>query len=45
METILCVEDYKNQLLLYELELTFEGNNVIAAGDGKEAVKSTGTDS
>ena len=39
MVTILCVEDYKNQLLLYELELSFEGYNIITATDGKEAVE------
>jgi CheY-like chemotaxis protein len=39
MATILCVEDYENQQLLYELELSLEGYNVITASDGREAVK------
>ena len=36
---ILVVEDDKNQLLLYQQELTREGYNVITAKDGCEAVK------
>lgn len=39
MKTILVVEDDKNQLLLYEQELSLEGYNIIAARDGVEAVK------
>ena len=39
MTTILCVEDYKNQRILYEQELSFEGYNVITAADGKEALE------
>lgn len=37
--TILVVEDDKNQLLLYEHELSLEGYNIITAKDGCEAVK------
>ncbi len=39
MKTILVVEDDKNQLLLYEQELSLEGYNIVAARDGLEAVK------
>ena len=39
MKTILLVEDDKNQLLLYEQELSLEGYKVITAKDGCEAVK------
>ncbi len=39
MTTILCVEDYKNQRLLYEQELSLEGYDVIIAADGKEAIE------
>lgn len=39
MKTILVVEDDKNQLLLYEQELSLEGYNIVAARDGLEAIK------
>ncbi|CAG0938358.1 Response regulator MprA [Candidatus Brocadiaceae bacterium] len=39
MKTILVVEDDKNQLLLYERELSYEGYNIITAKDGLEAIK------
>lgn len=39
MKTILIVEDDKNQLLLYEHELSLEGYNIIMAKDGCEALK------
>lgn len=39
MKTILVVEDDKNQLLLYEQELSYEGYNIITAKDGMEAIK------
>lgn len=39
MKTILLVEDDKNQLLLYEHELSLEGYNIVTAVDGQEAVK------
>ncbi len=39
MKTILVVEDDKNQLLLYEQELSLEGYNIITARDGLEAIK------
>lgn len=39
MKTILLVEDDKNQLLLYEQELSLEGYNIITARDGQEAIK------
>jgi len=39
MKTILVVEDDKNQLLLYEQELSLEGYNIITAKDGLEAIK------
>ena len=38
-QTILVVEDDKNQLLLYDQELSLEGYNVITAKDESEAVK------
>lgn len=38
-QTILVVEDDKNQLLLYEQELSLEGYNIITAKDESEAVK------
>lgn len=38
-QTILVVEDDKNQVLLYEQELSLDGYNVITAKDGCEAVK------
>lgn len=41
MKTILVVEDDKNQVLLYEQELSFEGYRVIVARDGQEAIKKT----
>lgn len=39
MKTILVVEDDKNQLLLYDQELSLEGYNIVIARDGLEAVK------
>ncbi|GAN34790.1 MAG: response regulator [Candidatus Brocadia sp. AMX2] len=39
MKTILIVENDKNQLLLYEYELSLEGYNIITAKDGYEALK------
>ncbi|GJQ23634.1 MAG: response regulator [Planctomycetia bacterium] len=39
MKTILIAEDDKNQLLLYEQELSREGYNIITAKDGLEALK------
>jgi CheY-like chemotaxis protein len=39
MTTILLVEDEKNQRLLYEQELRFEGYKIVTAADGKEAMK------
>ncbi len=39
MTTILCVEDYKNQRILYEHELSLEGYEVVTATDGKEALE------
>ncbi|MDR4499225.1 MAG: hypothetical protein MRK02_15105 [Candidatus Scalindua sp.] len=39
MTTILLVEDYKNQCLLYEQELKLEDYEVITAIDGKDALK------
>ncbi len=39
MTTILCVEDYKNQRILYKQELSLEGYEVITASDGKEALE------
>lgn len=38
-QTILVVEDNKNQFLLYEQELSLEGYNIITAKDSCEAVK------
>ncbi len=39
MTTILLVEDYKNQRLLYEQELRLEGYEILTATDGKEALE------
>ncbi len=39
MTTILLVEDDKNQRLLYEQELRFEGYEILAAIDGKDALE------
>ena len=39
MSTILIVEDYKNQRLLYEQELRLEGYEILTAADGKEALE------
>ncbi len=39
MKTILVVEDDKNQLFLYEQELSLEGYRIITAKDGLEAIK------
>ncbi len=39
MTTILLVEDDKNQRLLYEQELRQEGYEILAAIDGKDALK------
>ena len=39
MTTVLIVEDYKNQRLLYEQELSLEGYEVVTAADGKEALE------
>ncbi len=39
MTTILIVEDDKNQRLLYEQELKFDGYDIVAADDGKEALE------
>jgi CheY-like chemotaxis protein len=38
MTTILLVEDNKNQRLLYEQELRFEGYGIVTAADGKDAL-------
>ncbi len=38
MTTILLVEDDKNQRLLYEQELRFEGYGIVTAADGKEGL-------
>ncbi len=38
MNTILLVEDNRNQRLLFEQELSLEGYDVIIAADGKEAL-------
>ncbi len=38
MTTILLVEDDKNQRLLYEQELRFEGYGIVTAADGKDAL-------
>ena len=37
MNQILCIDKYKNQLLLYEEELSLEGYEITTASDGKEA--------
>jgi DNA-binding NtrC family response regulator len=37
MTSILCVDKYKNQRLLYEQELSLEGYEVITASDTKDA--------
>ncbi len=39
MTTILLVEDYKNQCLLYEQELRLEGYEILTAADGKETLE------
>ncbi len=39
MTSILCVDEYKNQRLLYEQELSLEGYEVITASDGNDACK------
>jgi DNA-binding response OmpR family regulator len=39
MTTILLVEDDKNQSLLYEHELRYEGYEIVTAADGKEALE------
>jgi DNA-binding response OmpR family regulator len=39
MTTIVLVEDDKNQRLLYEQELRFEGYKILTATDGKEALE------
>ena len=39
MTTILLVEDNKNQRLLYEQELRFEGYEIVIAEDGKDVLK------
>ncbi len=39
MTTILLVEDNKNQRLLYEQELRFEGYEIVTVADGKDVVK------
>ncbi len=39
MNTILLVEDDKNQRLLYEQELALEGYEIVTADDGKEALE------
>ncbi len=36
MTSILCVDEYKNQRLLYEQELNLEGYEVITASDGND---------
>lgn len=41
MKTVLVVEDNKNQSILYEQELRFEGYNVLLARNGEEVVKMT----
>jgi len=38
MTTILLIEDDKNQRLLYEQELGFEGYEIVTAADGKDAL-------
>ncbi len=37
MTSILCVDKYKNQRLLYEQELSLEGHEIITASGGKDA--------
>jgi CheY-like chemotaxis protein len=44
-KTILVVEDDKNQILLYQMELATEGYKVITASNGAEAVKKVETNS
>ncbi|MCF6148119.1 MAG: response regulator [Candidatus Kuenenia sp.] len=39
MDTILLVEDDKNQILLYEQELAIEGYKVVTACNGIEAIE------
>jgi len=39
MNTILLVDDNKNQLILYEQELSLEGYEIVMASDGKEALE------
>jgi DNA-binding response OmpR family regulator len=39
MTTILLVENDKNQSLLYEQELRFEGYEILTAADGEEALE------
>jgi CheY-like chemotaxis protein len=39
MKTVLIVDDDKNQLLLYEQEISLEGYTVITAMDGIEAIQ------
>ncbi|GJQ48261.1 MAG: response regulator [Candidatus Kuenenia stuttgartiensis] len=39
MDTILLVEDDKNQILLYEQELAIEGYKVVTATNGIEAIE------
>ncbi len=39
MTTILLIEDYKNQCLLYEQELRLEDYEILTAADGKEALE------
>lgn len=38
MTTLLCVDEDKNQRLLYEQELGFEGYKVVTAANGREAL-------
>jgi CheY-like chemotaxis protein len=38
LKTVLVVENNKNQRLLYEQELRFEGYNVLLARNGREAI-------
>ena len=38
MTTLLCIDEDKNQRLLYEQELGFEGYEVVTATNGKEAL-------
>ncbi len=39
MNTILLVEDNRNQCLLYEQELSLEGYEIMTAVDGKDALE------